>query len=80
MTGALAGDALGDGGADGVRALTSEILTIQAEGSYDKAKALLDRYAVMRPVMQRALDRLADVPVDIEPIYPVARAMGAPER
>jgi hypothetical protein len=65
---------------EGVRALTSEILTIQAEGAYDKAKALLDRYAVIRPVMQRALDRLRDVPVDIEPRYPVARAMGAPER
>ena len=65
---------------DGVRELTREILTVQAEGSYEKAKALLDRYAVIRPVMQRALDRLTTVPVDIEPGYPVARAMGAPAR
>lgn len=65
---------------DGVRELTREILTVQAEGSYEQAKALLDRYAVIRPVMQRALDRLANVPVDIEPSYPVARAMGAPGR
>ncbi|MFN7947795.1 MAG: hypothetical protein U0Z53_20770 [Blastocatellia bacterium] len=58
---------------DAVRKLTGEILTIEAEGSYDKAKALLDKYAVIRPVMQKALDRLKDVPVDIEPKFPLAQ-------
>ncbi|MFN2510667.1 MAG: hypothetical protein ABR568_04395 [Pyrinomonadaceae bacterium] len=58
---------------DAVRKLTSEILTIQAEGSYEKAKAMLDKYAVIRPPMQKALDRLKDVPVDIEPIFPLAK-------
>ena len=57
---------------DAVTKLTREILTVQAEGSYDKAKALLDQYAVIRPPMRRALDRLKDVPVDIEPIFPIA--------
>jgi hypothetical protein len=54
---------------DAVRKLTSELLTLQAEGSYDKTKAMLDRYAVIRPVMQKALDKLGDVPVDIEPRF-----------
>ena len=58
---------------EAVRKLTNEILTIQAEGSYDKAKAMLDKYAVIRPPMQKALDRLKDVPTDIEPIFPLAR-------
>jgi len=58
---------------EAVRKLTNEILTIQAEGSYDKAKAMLDKYAVIRPPMQRALDRLQSVPTDIEPIFPLAR-------
>jgi hypothetical protein len=58
---------------DAVRKLSNEILTIQAEGSYDKAKALLDKYAVMRPAMKNAMDRLGNVPVDIEPIFPLAR-------
>jgi len=58
---------------DAVRKLSTEILTLQAEGSYEKAKALLDKYAVMRPPMKNALDRLQDVPVDIEPIFPLAR-------
>jgi hypothetical protein len=54
---------------DAVRKLTGEILTLQAEGSYEKAKAMLDRYGVIRPAMQKALDRLSDVPVDIDPRF-----------
>jgi Peptidase family M49 len=55
-----------------VRKLTGEIMTIQAEGSYDKAKALLERYAVIRPPMRQVLDKLAALPVDIAPIFPLA--------
>ena len=58
---------------DGVRKLTHDLLTLEAEGSYDGAKALLDKYAVIRPSMQHALDRLKDVPVDIEPVFPLAK-------
>src|SRR5438552_14117301 len=35
-----------------VRKLTHELMTIEAEGSYEKAKALLDKYAVIRPHMK----------------------------
>jgi hypothetical protein len=34
---------------------------------------MLDKYAVIRPPMQQALDRLRDVPVDIEPIFPLVK-------
>ncbi len=50
----------------GVRNLTHDIMTLQAEGSYEAARALLDRFAVVRPEMQAALDRLSAVPIDIE--------------
>lgn len=58
---------------EAVRKLTHDLLTIEAEGSYDQAKAILDKYSVIRPEMKGALDRLNDVPVDIEPIFPLAR-------
>jgi hypothetical protein len=58
---------------EAVRKLTSEILTIEAEGAYDKAKALLDQYALIRPPMKAAMDKLIGVPVDIEPIFPLAK-------
>ena len=56
-----------------VRKLTTEILTIEAEGSYEKAKAMLDKYGLIRPAMQKALDKLSGVPVDIEPIFTLAK-------
>jgi len=56
-----------------VQKLTHDILTIEAEGSYEGAKAMLDKYAVIRPPMQNALDRLKNVPVDIEPVFPLAK-------
>jgi hypothetical protein len=58
---------------DAVRKLTNELLTLEAEGSYDKAKAILDKYSLIRPDMKGGLDRLNAVPVDIEPIFPLAR-------
>lgn len=64
---------------DAVKKLTGEILTVQAEGSYEKADALLKKYGVIRPPMQKALDHLKDVPVDIEPIYPLAGEPGNPK-
>jgi hypothetical protein len=58
---------------ESVTKLTREILTLQAEGSYDKAKAMLDKYAVIRPPMQQSLEKLKTVPVDIEPVFPLAK-------
>jgi len=58
-----------------VTALTRELLTIQAEGSLAKARALLERLAVLRPETQRVLDRLKDVPVDIEPRFVTAEEL-----
>ena len=62
---------------DGVTGLTREIMTIQAEGSYAKAKALGDRLGVVRPPVQKALDRLTAVPVDIEPRFSTANRLVA---
>jgi len=58
---------------DAVRKLTTELLTIEAEGSYAKANAILDKYAVIRPPMKGAFEKLKDVPVDIEPVFPLAQ-------
>ena len=58
-----------------VAALTREIMTIQAQGSYTQAKAILERLGVVRPDTQRVLDRLKDVPVDIEPRFVTAEQL-----
>jgi hypothetical protein len=53
---------------DAVRALTHEIMTVEAQGDYAGAKRLLDTYAAIRPPMQRAIDGLKGIPVDIDPV------------
>ena len=54
-------------------ALAGEIMTIQAEGDYEMAKNLFGRYAVIPPDLQRALNKLDDIPVDIAPQFSVAK-------
>ena len=61
--------------ADAVTALTREIMTLQAEGSYAKAKAMLEKLGVVRPEVQKVLDRLTGVPVDIEPRFTTAATL-----
>ena len=51
--------------------LTGDIMTIQAEGSYEQAKALLEKYVVIRPEMKTVLDKLTDIPTDIAPSFPL---------
>jgi len=51
-----------------VRDLTHDLLTLEAQGDYAGAKKMLDTLGVVRPAMQRAIDRLKDLPTDIEPI------------
>jgi hypothetical protein len=57
---------------DAVTALTHDVLTLQAEGSYAKAKDLIDRLGVVRPEVQKVLDKLAGVPIDIAPKFTTA--------
>jgi len=61
---------------DGVIGLTREIMTLQAEGDYEKAKQMIARLAVLRPEVERALARLQDLPVDIRPVFVTASALG----
>ena len=63
--------------ADAVTALTREIMTLQAEGDYAKAKTMIERLGVVRPEVQKVLDRLTGVPVDIEPRFTTAAQLTA---
>jgi hypothetical protein len=57
---------------EAVTALTREIMTLQAEGSYAKAKQMIDTLGVLRPPTKAVLDKLTSVPVDIEPRFVTA--------
>jgi peptidase M49-like protein len=55
-----------------VAEVTRELITIQGEGNATRARELLTTMAVVRPTVQRVLDRLKAVPVDIEPKFTAA--------
>ena len=59
----------------GIEGLTKELMTIQAEGNYTAASGRLKELVVIRPEVQRVLDRLKDVPVDIEPRFGTAKTL-----
>ncbi len=56
----------------GVESLTREIMTIQAKGDYAAAKAMIEKLGVVRPEIQKVLDGMKDVPVDIDPKHVTA--------
>ncbi len=61
-------------------ALTREFMTIQTEGSYARAVELQTRLGVIRPEVQRLLDRMKNIPVDIEPRFVTAEQLMAEDR
>jgi hypothetical protein len=49
-------------------------MVLQAHGDYAAAKALVAT-GVVRPEVQRVLDRLSDIPIDIAPRFKTAAAL-----
>lgn len=60
---------------DAVRDLDHDLLTLEATGDYEGTKNLLGRLSVIRPEVQKALDRLKSLPTDIEPVFVTADAL-----
>jgi hypothetical protein len=57
---------------DGVKALATELLTIEATGDYARANALLAKYGHPTPEMDAVNRGLTDIPVDFTPVFPAA--------
>ncbi|MFY1826383.1 dipeptidyl-peptidase 3 family protein [Myxococcus fulvus] len=58
-----------------VTSLTKQLMEIQARGDRKAAEALLAKMGVIRPPVRKVLERLKDVPVDIEPRYVTAEEL-----
>ncbi|HEX3155913.1 MAG TPA: hypothetical protein VHV32_14895 [Candidatus Angelobacter sp.] len=57
---------------DAVAGLDHDLLTLEATGDYSGTKKLMSEMMVLRPEVQKALERLKGVPTDIEPIFVTA--------
>jgi hypothetical protein len=61
---------------DAVKGLTHDIMTTQAEGNYEKAKALLPNVRTgIKPEVERALNKMGQLPIDIEPKFVTAEQL-----
>ncbi len=69
---------------DSVAALTKQLMELQGQGDRAQAESLLAKMGVVRPEAKKVLDKLRDVPVDIELHFVTAeqlvRDFGGPEQ
>ena len=49
--------------------LVAEICLIQAAGDYAASVKFIDQYGGMVPALSNALEKLEDIPVDVEPVF-----------
>ena len=61
----------------GLESLARELLTIEATGDKARAKALLEKLAVLRPPTVAVIARLGKIPVDIAPRFVTAEQLEA---
>jgi hypothetical protein len=57
---------------EAVAGLTHDIMTLQATGDYAGAKQMMEKLGVIRPEVQKVLDKLKKIPVDVELIQTTA--------
>jgi len=60
---------------DAVKDLDREFLMIEATGDYARAKEMMAKYVVIRPDVQKALDKMKAVPNDIRPEFKTANTL-----
>jgi hypothetical protein len=61
-----------------VTELVRDLLTIEATGDYARAKRMMDELVVTGPELKKALEGLASIPTDIEPINVTADKLAPP--
>jgi hypothetical protein len=54
-----------------VAKLTNELLMIEADGDYPRAKKLEEKYARTPDFVQASLNKLKDLPIDLVPVYEI---------
>lgn len=54
-----------------IKSLAHEVLVIEAEGDYAAAKTLIAKYSVMTPFMEKTIESLETLPIDIRPEYEI---------
>ncbi len=54
---------------EAVKELAATLLILEGDGDYENAARFIERYGKMDELTRKMLDKLSDIPVDIEPIF-----------
>jgi hypothetical protein len=57
---------------EAVKSLSNELLMIEATGDFQRAERLLEKYGVTNDEINRVIQSLEGIPVDIAPVFPTA--------
>jgi hypothetical protein len=57
---------------ESVKSLSNELLMIEATGDFQRAERLLEKYGVTNAEINRVIESLKGIPVDIAPVFPTA--------
>lgn len=60
-----------------VKDLANKLLIIEANGDYEGAKALIEKYAVESAPMKILVNKLNSIPVDIHPVFQIVKELGS---
>jgi hypothetical protein len=60
---------------EAVKQLAGELLEIQALGDYERAGKFIAKYKNISPDLQKALDKVKQVPTDIWPVYAIEKEL-----
>lgn len=54
---------------EAIKALAADLLILEGDGNYENAARFIERYGRMDDIITQAIEKLKDIPVDIEPIF-----------
>ncbi|MBN1300374.1 MAG: peptidase [Melioribacteraceae bacterium] len=54
-----------------LKSLANKVLIIQAEGSYEGARQLIEKYVAVSPSIKALTEKLSSLPVDIKPVFQI---------
>lgn len=52
-----------------IEELARQVLILQGDGDYQKAASFITRYGKMDEITKKSIEKLKDIPVDIEPVF-----------
>jgi hypothetical protein len=52
-----------------IKELAQQLLILEGEGDYEQAKAFIEKYRTIEDILEKTIQSLEDIPVDIAPVF-----------